>query len=114
MANKKTHKIGVLNVEKVKHFLNKQQHLQPYDFKHPQLTRKIIGHVLNLIRKQGASLYYWDNIEIDMKPESESSLSLDIHFVENGKPTHTMYGLELDLVEEKIGNYEMIGIHAKN
>ena len=49
-----------------------------------------------------------------MKPESESSLSLDIHFVENGKPTHTMYGLELDLVEEKIGNYEMIGIHAKN
>ena len=110
-------KISVLNPNKVEYFIKNTQtgEITSKPFGSLALTKKIIGHALDRIRKHGVSLVEWDYIEIDLDtPNTETNtVKMDVHFINEGKVTHGLLGLELDPVSEKISTFEVIAVQPR-
>ena len=110
-------KISVLNPNKVEYFIKNTQTggIEKKTFGNPVLTKRIIGHALDRIRKHGVSLVEWDYIEIDLDPPNTkiNNVKMDVHFINEGKVTHGLLGLELDLISEKIGTFEVIAVQPR-
>ena len=70
---------------------------------------------MDRIRKHGVSLIEWDCIEIDLDPPNTetNTVKMDVHFINEGKITHGLLGLEIDLISEKIGGFEVIAVQPK-
>lgn len=117
-SNKKVSKtIGVLDASKVKFFSRAPdgKTLRPNNLQNPKVTRKIIGYVLDRIRKHGIQLSSWDSIEIDIDalPADGTSLKMDVHFLTEGSVTHGIHGLVIDLATEEMKSFEVIAIQPK-
>lgn len=110
-------KISVLNPNKVEYFIKntKTGTITSKPFGNLALTKRIIGHALDRIRKHGVSLIKWDCIEIDLDPPNPetNTVKMDVHFINEGKITHGLLGLELDPVSEKISTFEVIAVQPK-
>ena len=110
-------KIGVLNPNRVEYFIKNTQtgEITSKPFGSLALTKRIIGHALDRIRKHGVSLVEWDYIEIDLDPPNTetNTVKMDVHFINEGKVTHGLLGLELDPVSEKISTFEVIAVQPR-
>ena len=110
-------KISVLNPNKVEYYIKNTQtgEITSKPFGSLALTKKIIGHALDRIRKHGVSLVEWDYIEIDLDPPNTktNTVKMDVHFINEGKVTHGLLGLELDPVHEKMGAFEVIAVQPR-
>lgn len=110
-------KISVLNPNKVEYYIKDTQTggITKKPFGNLTLTKRIIGHALDRIRKHGIALTEWDHIEIDLDPPNieTNTVKMDVHFINSGRVTHSLLGLELDLISEKPSGFEMITVQPK-
>lgn len=110
-------KISVLNPNKVEYYIKNTQtgEITSKPFGSLALTKKIIGHALDRIRKHGVSLVEWDYIEIDLDPPNTetNTVKMDVHFINEGKVSHGLLGLELDPISEKLSTFEVIAVQPK-
>ena len=113
----KERKISVLNPNKVEYFIKNTQtgEITSKPFGNIGLTKRIIGHALDRIRKHGISLTEWDHIEIDLDPpiNNTDNIKMDVHFINEGKVTHGLLGLELDPISENLSTFEVIAVQPK-
>lgn len=110
-------KVSILNPHKVEYYIKNPntKTVTAKTFGHLALTKRIIGHALDRIRKHGIALVEWDSIEIDIDPAEagKSNVTLDVHFINDGKVTHGLLGLEVDPVHEKMGAFEVIAVQPR-
>ena len=82
-------KVSILNPHKVEYYIKNPntKTVTAKTFGHLALTKRIIGHALDRIRKHGIALVEWDSIEIDIDPAEagKSNVTLDVHFINDGK-----------------------------